>query len=81
MSQQIWLKEDLRNILLSLNAASAAAARLSDESAVAAYRQGYQEAIETFAVALGIPPSNVGLRIIQPTEMLRSSNQRPQLCD
>ena len=37
MPSQMWFTDDLRNILLSLNVASAAAARFSDPTLVVAY--------------------------------------------
>jgi hypothetical protein len=59
---EMWFRDDLKNILFSINVASAAAARFSDEALVAAYRQGFEEALESAAVALGIAPGEVGLR-------------------
>jgi len=61
VSLEMWFRDDLRNILFSINVASAAAARFSDQELVAAYRQGFEEALESTAVALGIPPGEVGL--------------------
>ena len=53
----------IKNILLSLNVSSAAAARLNPaDELTAAYRQGYQEALQTVAVALGIPADKIGIR-------------------
>ncbi len=74
MSLELWFRQDLKNILLSINVASAASARFSDEARVIAYRQGFEEALELAAVALGIPPEEVGLhpgREGQPGERLR----------
>jgi hypothetical protein len=63
MSLELWFRQDLKNILLSINVTSAASARFSDEALVVAYRQGFEEALESAALALGIPPGEVGLRL------------------
>jgi len=88
MPSQMWFRDDLQNILLALNAASAAAARLSDPALApdpglaAAYRQGFEEAVESVAVALGIAPTAVGLRLEQPRHdapeaLLACADRRP----
>ncbi len=63
MSLDLWFRQDLKNILLAINVASAASARFSDEALVVAYRLGFEEALESAAVALGIPPGEVGLHL------------------
>ncbi len=67
MPLDMWFRDDLRNILVSLNVASAAAARFSDENLVDAYRLGFQEALGSVAVALGMTPDAVGLRVVRPS--------------
>jgi hypothetical protein len=62
MGLEMWFKEDLRNILLSVNASSAATALWSDNSQVTAYRSGYQEALMAVGLACGIPPAEIAVR-------------------
>jgi len=61
MAVEIWFKEDIRNILLSINASSAATARLSNDPQMIAYRQGYQAALAAVALACGISPYLIDL--------------------
>jgi hypothetical protein len=62
MGLDMWFKDDLRNILLSINASSAATARWSSDPQMVAYRQGYQAALAAVAIACGIASDliNVG---------------------
>jgi hypothetical protein len=61
MSVDIWLKEDIRNILLSVNVSSAATAKWSNDPQMAAYRRGYQAALAAVALACGISPDLISL--------------------
>jgi hypothetical protein len=61
MPLEMWFRDDLAGIMRSLNAANAAGARLSNDAETAAYRQGFNEAILAFAIALSIKPENVGI--------------------
>jgi hypothetical protein len=61
MGVEMWFKEDVRNILLSVNVSSAGAARMSDEPQMAAYRCGYQEALFSVALACGIRPAEIAV--------------------
>jgi hypothetical protein len=58
---EIWFKEDIRNILLSVNVSSAATAKWSNDPEMIAYRQGYQAALAAVALACGISPALIGL--------------------
>lgn len=64
MSLDIWSRDDIRNVILAANAASADVAnRALDRSEAApeaqqhltAYRAGYEAALMTLATAFGIP--------------------------
>jgi hypothetical protein len=59
MGIEMWFKDDIRNILLSVNLSSSAAARWADGDLADAYRLGYAQAIEVLAVAFGILPSTI----------------------
>ncbi len=65
MAIEMWFREDMRNILLSINASSASTARWTDSPAMGAYRQGYQEALLAVALACGISPKAIGLQVAQ----------------
>lgn len=58
MGLELWFKEDIRNVLLSLNLSSSAAGRWGGEQRDA-YRMGYEEAIALVAVAFGLRPADV----------------------
>ncbi len=63
MSLDIWSRDDIRNVILAANAASAdVAQRAMDRSETAPqtqpltdYRAGYEAALMTLATAFGIP--------------------------
>ena len=59
MGLELWFKEDIRNVLLSLNLSSSAASRWGGGEQRDAYRQGYEEAIALVAVAFGLRPADV----------------------
>lgn len=61
MGVEIWFKEDIRNILLSIDVSSAATARWSNDPQMAAYRHGYQAALAAVALACGISPDLIKL--------------------
>lgn len=63
MAIEMWFQEDMRNILLSINASSASNSRWSDSPQARAYRQGYQEALLAVALACGIPPTAIGANL------------------
>jgi hypothetical protein len=63
MSTNLWFKDDIRNILASANASSAATALCAPSAAVLIYRRGYQAALMAVAMACGIPPEQVGVRL------------------
>lgn len=67
MALEMWFQEDMRNILLAVNAASAStvAAQQSDTPEMAAYRRGYQEALVAVALACGIQPHAIGVRALR----------------
>lgn len=74
MGVEIWFKDDIRNILLSVNASSADAAQWAEATHIVAYRRGYQAALCAVALACGIPPGQVTIRLTQanPDQRLRS---------
>jgi hypothetical protein len=59
MSADIWFKEDIRNILISTNASSAATALCMPSPAVQIYRRGYEAAVMAIALACGILPEQI----------------------
>ncbi len=59
MALDMWFKEDIRNVLLSLNLVSAATSRWVQDARLDAYRHGYEEAIAAVALAFGLPPRSV----------------------
>lgn len=69
MGIELWFKDDIQNLLLSINASSATAANWASGTHVLAYRQGYQEALAAVALACGISPSAIGIppAVPQPT--------------
>jgi len=67
MAIDLWFKDDIRNLLLALNASSAGAARLAQDPAAIAYRIGYQEALAAVALACGLPPGVIGGGAAAPT--------------
>ncbi len=61
MSCDIWFREDIRNILLAAERASACSLAQAEEStadlaALRAYRRGYHAALSTVALACGLRP-------------------------
>lgn len=73
MSGELWLKEDLANIILAAEASSQAAISAlgglaEDEEKLRLYRQGYRDALRTVALALGL----VG----KPESLVISGNRR-----
>ena len=63
MGIEMWFKDDVRNILISANASSAATAEFASGPVMQTYRLGYQAALMTVALACGIPPDQVGIRL------------------
>ena len=63
MGIEIWFKEAYRNILISANASSATTALCAPGPAMQTYRLGYQAALMAVALACGIPPDQVGIRL------------------
>jgi hypothetical protein len=63
MALDIWSRDDIRNVILAANAASADVANLAmsaqaegqDAATLATYRAGYEAALATLATAFGIP--------------------------
>jgi len=80
MSLDIWSRDDIRNIILAANAASADAAmqaRNADDSSTAqqvlsAYRDGYEAALIAVATAFGIPLAD-GRRLRAPGVVIPAS--------
>ena len=60
MRRQVWSLTELRNILLAANQASGLSvttiAKQAQMDTCQAYRQGFQAALLTIAIAIGIPP-------------------------
>jgi hypothetical protein len=54
MSLDIWSRDDIRNVILAANAASADIAARSGVDLID-YRAGYEAALMTIALAFGIP--------------------------
>ena len=61
MGIEMWFKDDVRNILISANASSAATAEFASGPVMQTYRLGYQSALMAVALACGIPPDQVGI--------------------
>lgn len=74
MGIEMWFKDDIKNILLSVNASSADTARWAEAPHAVAYRRGYQAALCAVALACGISPGQVCIRFnIERPESLLSS--------
>ena len=61
MGIEMWLKDDVRNILISANASSAATAQLVPTAEVLTFRRGYQAALIAVGLACGLPPEQLGI--------------------
>ena len=69
MGHEVWFRDDIRNILLAAEEASASAAyalgpMAQDENVLAAYRQGYRDALATIAVAFGLAGASPSREIL-----------------
>ena len=82
MSLDIWLKEDIANIILAAERASASATaalgELADDAEkLQAYRQGYRDALSTLALPFGLAETPAQLRsgrtqpLVLPAKALR----------
>ncbi len=60
LSLNMWMREDIRNILLALELSSAQSP-LSGDVDAAAYRRGFRAALAATAVGFGIPLADLGL--------------------
>jgi len=69
MGLELWFKEDIRNVLLSLNLSSSAAGRWGGGEQRDAYRLGYEEAIALVAVAFGLRPTDVTAAEMEPRRL------------
>lgn len=59
MGLELWFKDDIGNILLSLSLSSATTGRWIQDTRLDAYRCGYEEALMAVALAFGLPPRSV----------------------
>ena len=60
MSTHLWMKDDIRNILISARITSDATAQCAPSSGMAMYLRGYRSALTAIAVACGISPEQIG---------------------
>jgi hypothetical protein len=69
MTLDMWLKEDIRNVLLGIDLACAHMAVERGDAEAIAFREGFQAALSSVALSLGISPmdrSSVRLRVSRP---------------
>jgi hypothetical protein len=59
MGTDLWLKDDIRNILVGVDLANAHIASHLDDVATTMYRQGFRAALIAAAISFGIPPQEV----------------------
>lgn len=59
MGVDMWLKEDVRNILTGVHLAHANLAQHFSDPEVRAYREGFAAALTATAASFGIPPAEV----------------------
>lgn len=69
MALDLWLKEDIANIILAAERASASTAfalgeLAGDEEKLRAYRRGYRDALHVLALAFGI--ETPGIEVFEP---------------
>jgi hypothetical protein len=65
MALDIWFKEDIRNILLGVELASAHLATHYSDDEVRAYREGFKAALAAAAVSFGIYPGEVEVEVVR----------------
>lgn len=59
MGADMWLKEDVRNILTGVHMAHASLAQYFSDPQVRAYREGFFAALAATAMSFGIAPGEV----------------------
>jgi hypothetical protein len=59
MGLDVWFKDDIRNVLLGVDLASAHLASQYSAAEVEAYRAGFQAALAAAAISFGIRPGDV----------------------
>ena len=64
MGLDLWTKEDIRNILLGVELASAHLAIHCSDAEVRAYREGFKAALLATAVSFGIYPGEIEVEAV-----------------
>jgi hypothetical protein len=59
MGTYVWLKDDIRNILISAHVTSTRMAQCAPSAGMLLYLRGYEAALTAVALACGIPPEQV----------------------
>lgn len=62
MGLDVWFKDDIKNLLLGIEVASAHQASHFSGPETLAYREGFRAAIVAAAIGFGIRPTEVDLR-------------------
>jgi hypothetical protein len=61
MGLDIWFKDDIRNVLLGVDLASAHLAEHHRDADTRAYREGFQAALAAAAISFGLRPDDVNV--------------------
>lgn len=69
MSSEMWLKDDIKNILTGVHLAHNNLARHFGDPEVRAYAEGFMAALSATAASFGIPPGDVGAQDSQPVRV------------
>ena len=64
MARDLWIRDDIRNVLLGLELSSRHTAGQVSDGAVDAYRQGFTAALAAAALSFGIPLAEVTARMV-----------------
>jgi hypothetical protein len=79
MGMNMWFKDDIRNVLLGVEVASALGAHYATEVEATAYREGFRAALAATAVSFGIKPSDIRVLLILDKETSLSAIESQRL--
>ena len=65
MGLDLWAKEDIRNVLLGVELASAHLATRCSDAEVRAYREGFKAALAATAMSFGIYPGEIEVETVR----------------
>ena len=66
MGLDVWFKDDIRNVLMGVELASAHLASHCPGHETQAYREGFQAALIATAISFGIRPVEIEVRVVHP---------------